>query len=52
VKLNKNRLDTLVKKTKEIFESAEEPTAFSTPGRTELGGNHTDHQNGKVLQAQ
>lgn len=49
MKLNKNRLDTLVKKTKEIFESAEEPTAFSTPGRTELGGNHTDHQNGKVL---
>ena len=24
---------------------------FSAPGRTELGGNHTDHQNGKVLAA-
>ena len=24
---------------------------FSVPGRTELGGNHTDHQNGKVLAA-
>jgi len=22
---------------------------FSTPGRTEVGGNHTDHQNGHVL---
>ncbi|MBI9070197.1 MAG: hypothetical protein JEY94_01280 [Melioribacteraceae bacterium] len=22
---------------------------FSTPGRTELGGNHTDHNNGRVL---
>src|SRR6056297_3537598 len=22
---------------------------FSSPGRTELGGNHTDHNNGKVL---
>lgn len=22
---------------------------FSAPGRTEIGGNHTDHQNGKVL---
>lgn len=24
---------------------------FSAPGRTELGGNHTDHQNGHVLAA-
>ena len=24
-------------------------TLFSVPGRTELGGNHTDHQHGKVL---
>lgn len=24
---------------------------FSTPGRTELGGNHTDHQHGRVLAA-
>ena len=24
---------------------------FSIPGRTELGGNHTDHNNGKVLAA-
>lgn len=24
---------------------------FSAPGRTEIGGNHTDHQNGEVLAA-
>jgi len=24
---------------------------FSTPGRTEIGGNHTDHNHGKVLAA-
>ena len=24
---------------------------FSAPGRTEVGGNHTDHNNGKVLAA-
>ena len=24
---------------------------FSTPGRTEIGGNHTDHQHGEVLAA-
>lgn len=28
------------------------PTAlFSAPGRTEIGGNHTDHQHGRVLAA-
>ena len=28
------------------------PTSiFSAPGRTEIGGNHTDHQHGKVLAA-
>ena len=24
---------------------------FSAPGRTEIGGNHTDHQQGRVLAA-
>ena len=24
---------------------------FSAPGRTEIGGNHTDHQHGRVLAA-
>ena len=24
---------------------------FSAPGRTEIGGNHTDHQHGEVLAA-
>ena len=29
---------------------ASTPTAyFSAPGRTEIGGNHTDHQHGRVL---
>ena len=33
------------------FEKTEETEVaiFSAPGRTELGGNHTDHQRGKVL---
>ena len=26
-------------------------TVFSAPGRTELGGNHTDHERGRVLAA-
>ncbi|MGN0635170.1 MAG: galactokinase [Acutalibacteraceae bacterium] len=28
-----------------------EPAFFSAPGRTEVGGNHTDHNHGKVLAA-
>jgi galactokinase len=27
------------------------PQLFSTPGRTEIGGNHTDHNHGRVLAA-
>ncbi|MDR1802942.1 MAG: galactokinase family protein, partial [Treponema sp.] len=32
-------------------ETAGELRVFSVPGRTELGGNHTDHNQGKVLAA-
>ena len=28
-----------------------EPEFFSAPGRTEVGGNHTDHNHGRVLAA-
>lgn len=31
------------------FESQENFRIFSAPGRTEIGGNHTDHQHGRVL---
>lgn len=31
------------------FGSAEKLALFSAPGRTEIGGNHTDHQHGCVL---
>ena len=30
---------------------AQPEALFSAPGRTELGGNHTDHQHGRVLAA-
>lgn len=33
------------------FFSAEPVAFFSSPGRTEIGGNHTDHNHGKVLAA-
>ena len=33
------------------FGSPEGTRLFSAPGRTEIGGNHTDHQQGLVLAA-
>ena len=35
----------------EVFGKDEnaEVAVFSAPGRTEIGGNHTDHQRGRVL---
>lgn len=33
----------------ELYGDVDELLLFSTPGRTEIGGNHTDHQNGRVL---
>jgi galactokinase len=35
----------------EFPEAAGDLRVFSVPGRTELGGNHTDHNRGKVLAA-
>lgn len=38
-----------VERYRELYGEAERPVLFSGPGRTELGGNHTDHQQGHVL---
>ena len=35
----------------EEFGAADALEYFSAPGRTEIGGNHTDHNHGKVLAA-
>ena len=43
----KNALDAGFRKT---FGTAPQ-RYFSAPGRTEIGGNHTDHQRGRVLAA-
>lgn len=32
-----------------LYGDADEINLFSAPGRTEVGGNHTDHQHGRVL---
>jgi galactokinase len=48
----KRRIKTLVKGLAEGFPGAAGAVRiFSSPGRTELGGNHTDHNRGRVLAA-
>lgn len=39
----------LITKFKSIFGEPDDAELFSSPGRTEIGGNHTDHNNGRVL---
>ncbi|MFA9381012.1 MAG: galactokinase family protein, partial [Acetanaerobacterium sp.] len=34
-----------------LFGTQRTVSLFSAPGRTEIGGNHTDHQRGRVLAA-
>ena len=41
----------LLKKHAELFGEQEEVLLVSAPGRTEIGGNHTDHNHGRVLAA-
>lgn len=47
----KERLNHVMEGFKAEFGKGDDDEAaiFSAPGRTELGGNHTDHQRGKVL---
>ncbi|MDO4286886.1 MAG: galactokinase family protein [Eubacteriales bacterium] len=47
----RSRLLHVIDGFRATFGRSDEIALFSAPGRTELGGNHTDHQNGKVLAA-
>lgn len=49
-KIATSRFESLVSHFKSRFNS-EEVEFFSSPGRTEIIGNHTDHNGGKVLAA-
>ena len=44
------RFENLIDKFKQNFQE-QGWQLFSTPGRTEIGGNHTDHNHGRVLAA-
>lgn len=49
--VQENRYKNAVGKFKEYFNGKDPSSIFSAPGRTEVGGNHTDHQHGEVLAA-
>lgn len=45
------RYEAIKKGFEETFGTAEGGEWYSAPGRTEIGGNHTDHNHGRVLTA-
>lgn len=45
------RYETLVKRFTTLFGTQKKIALFSAPGRTEIAGNHTDHNNGLVIAA-
>ena len=50
-KLQQDRFYNLAETFEKDFAGCDDIRFFSAPGRTEVGGNHTDHNNGKVLAA-
>ena len=49
--LQQERFIALAESFEKDFNSDADLRFFSAPGRTEVGGNHTDHNNGKVIAA-
>ena len=47
----KNRYANAIQSFVDLFGSERDIQIVSAPGRTEVGGNHTDHQHGQVLAA-
>ncbi len=48
LKTQAERYELWMNNYKELY-GGDDVTCFSSPGRTEVGGNHTDHQYGRVL---
>lgn len=51
IEKQKKRYRDAAEKFMELYPDCNEISVFSAPGRTEVGGNHTDHQHGCVLAA-
>lgn len=51
VDYQKQRISEIIDEFVKLFGDNDTIELFSAPGRTEVGGNHTDHNHGKVLAA-
>ena len=51
VRFQQTRYAGLIRKHRDLFGDRGEIALISAPGRTEIGGNHTDHNHGRVLAA-
>ncbi len=51
LKYQQERYASLVRRHAELFGDRKSVQLISAPGRTEIGGNHTDHNHGRVLAA-
>ena len=51
VKRQRTRYQEAIDRFSELFPNRDDIRIFSAPGRTEIGGNHTDHQHGYALAA-
>ena len=51
LKKQQERYAALIRRHADLFGEKEKVQLISAPGRTEIGGNHTDHNHGRVLAA-
>ncbi len=51
LKRQQERYAALIRRHAELFGNRKDVQLVSAPGRTEIGGNHTDHNHGRVLAA-
>jgi galactokinase len=51
LEMQRRRYAGLLERFAQTFPGKRDVALFSTPGRTEVGGNHTDHNAGRVLAA-
>ena len=51
IESQKSRYMSAVEKFTALYPNRNDIHVYSAPGRTEIGGNHTDHQHGCVLAA-
>ena len=49
IESQKSRYMSAVEKFTALYPNRNDIHVFSAPGRTEIGGNHTDHQHGCVI---